>query len=152
MIKRYLLRTLLASCCSLVVTAHADTPAPAAAYNPADCDAHFTNEGSFLAGHKFSTWVEMPTVAKNDAFSRTSIALSKDGYTIVSSDRDGGIISASQSVSFGKGSTAPLMVIVEPLNTNGSKLMATFRIGGGQTVKAEIVRAKLCEYLGAANG
>jgi hypothetical protein len=140
----------LASCCYLVVQAHADTPA--AAYNPADCEAHFTNEGSFLAGHKFSTWVEMPGVAKADAFSRTSVALSKDGYTIVSADKEGGIISASQSVSFGKGSTAPLVVVVEPSKTSGSKLTATFRTGGGQTAKAEIVRTKLCEYLGAANG
>jgi len=124
------------------MTAHADTPA-------ADCQAHFTSEGSLFAGKKFTTWVEFSNVAKLEAYSRAYTAIAKDGYQIVSADKDAGVISASQSVSFGKGTTAPLVVVVEPSNTTGSKLTATFRIGGGQTVKAETVRAKLCEYLGA---
>jgi hypothetical protein len=124
------------------MSAHADTPA-------ADCQAHFTSEGSLFAGKKFTTWVEFSNLAKPDAYSRALTAISKDGYQIVSADKESGIISASQSVSFGKGTTAPLVIVVEPSNTTGSKLTATFRIGGGQTVKAETVRAKLCEYLGA---
>ena len=115
-----------------------------------DCIAHFATEGSFLTGKKYSTWVEFANLAKADAYTRAYTAISKDGFQISSADKDAGIISASQSVSFGKGATAPLVIVVESINAIGSKLTATFRTGGGQAVKAETVRTKLCEYLGAA--
>jgi hypothetical protein len=143
MLRTVISASLLAAFSLGLSSAYADSPA-------IDCQAHFTSEGSFFAGKKFSTWVEFANVTKPDAYSRAYTAISKDGYQIVSQDRETGIISASQSVSYGKGTTAPLIIVVEPSNTTGSKLTATFRIGGGQTVKPEIVRSKLCEYLGAA--
>lgn len=114
-----------------------------------DCQAHFATEGSFLTGKRYSTWIEFPNLAKADAYTRAYTAIAKEGFQISSADKDAGIISASQSVSFGKGATAPLVIVVESLSPTGSKLTATFRTGGGQAVKAETVRTKLCEYLGA---
>lgn len=124
--------------------AHADT-------SLADCRAHFVSEGSFFSGKKFSTWVELSTTAKPDAYAHAYAAVAKDGFQIVSSDKDSGILSAAQGVSFGKGATAPLVIVVVP-SAAGSKLTATFRIGAGQVAKAEAIRDKLCEYLGAAPG
>jgi hypothetical protein len=114
-----------------------------------DCRAHFVSEGSFLAGKKFSTWVELSDTTKPDAYSHAYAAVAKDGFQIVSSDKEAGILSASQAISFGKGATAPLVIVVEP-SASGSKLTATFRIGAGQVAKADAIRDKLCEYLGAA--
>lgn len=145
MIRTLISVTLVAAASLVLHTAHADDDASAA-----DCLAHFTSEGNLFVGKKFSTWVEFPNVAKPDAYSRASLAVSKDGFTIVSSDKEAGILSASQSVSFGKGSTAPLLIVVEPSKATGSKLTATFRTAGGQATKTETVRMKLCEYLVAA--
>jgi hypothetical protein len=114
-----------------------------------DCETHFATEGSFLAGRKYSTWIEVPTVTQADAFQRAYKAIATDGWLISSSDEKMGMISAAQSVSYGKGSVAPLVVLVES-TSSASKLTATFHIGGGQTTKEETVRAKLCGYLGAA--
>lgn len=124
--------------------ASADTGAAAGG---ADCADHFTAEGNFLTGKKFTTWADFSTVSKADLYTRIYSNLAKDGWQITSSDKDSGIISASQSVSFGKGSTAPLTVVIETSGT-GSKATATFRIGGGQSTKTETVKQKLCEYFG----
>jgi hypothetical protein len=136
---------LLAACSVGLNTVYAETPA-------ADCQAHFTSEGNFFSGKKFTTWVKSASITKPDAYTRALTAVSKDGYQIVSQDKDTGIISATQSVSFGNGAAAPLIIVVEPSKTTGSKSTATFRIGAGQFAKAETVRSKLCEYLSAAPG
>jgi hypothetical protein len=94
----------------------------------------------------------MGEISKHHKTTRALTAVSKDGYQIVSQDKDTGIISATQSVSFGNGAAAPLIIVVEPSKTTGSKSTATFRIGAGQFAKAETVRSKLCEYLSAAPG
>jgi hypothetical protein len=125
--------------------AAADTPAPPAA--GADCAGHFTAEGSFFAGKKFNTWAEFTAVSKADLYTRVYTNIAKDGWQITSSDKDAGIISASQSVSFGKGTTAPLTIVIESAGT-GSKATATFRVGGGQTTKEDTVKQKLCSYFG----
>lgn len=134
--------SLIASLYAGLSPAHADS-------SIADCRTNFVTEGSFFAGKKFSTWVELSKITKADAYAHVYAAVAKDGFLIVSSDKEAGILSASQGVSFGKGATAPLVIVVEP-SALGSKLTATFRIGGGQVAKADAIRDKLCEYLGAA--
>ena len=114
-----------------------------------DCLSHYTAEGNFLTGKKFSAWAAYADVPKADAYSRIYASLAKDGWTIVNADKEAGIISASQQVSFGKGSTAPLVILVEP-DKSGSKATATFRIGGGQATSGDTVKTKLCGYLDAA--
>jgi hypothetical protein len=126
------------------VPAHADQPPGAK-----DCEAHFTTEGNFLTGRKYSTWIEIAGVVKPDAYSRLYASVAKDGWTIVNADKDAGVISAAQNVSYGKGSQAPMVILVED-SGSGAKVTATFRIGGGQSAKEETIRTKLCGYLGAA--
>ena len=113
----------------------------------ADCAGHFTAEGSFFAGKKFSTWADFAAVSKADLYTRVYTNIAKDGWNITSSDKEAGIISASQSVSFGKGTVAPLTIVIETAGT-GSKATATFRVGGGQTTKEDTVKQKLCSYFG----
>ena len=128
--------------------------APAAIADSADtsgtCESHFTAEGGFLAGKKFSTWADIPGVSKNEAYARIYAALGKDGWNITSGDKESGVISANASVSFGKGSTAPLTIVVESAGS-GSKATATFHIGGGQTTKQDGVKTNMCKYIAAAS-
>lgn len=123
----------------------ADTPTPPA--DGTDCAGHFTSEGSFFSGKKYSTWADFAAVSKADLYSRIYSNIAKDGWTITSADKEAGIISASQSVSYGKGTTAPLVIVIETSGT-GSKATATFRVGGGQTTKEATVKQKLCSYFG----
>jgi hypothetical protein len=132
-------------------TAYMASPPCLGADGGADsCTGHFTKEGSFLTGRTYSTWLLAPSTTKDDAFSRVSVAIAKDGWSITSSDKATGIISAATSVTVGKGSTAPLTVVVEGSGA-GSKLTATFHTAGGQAASEDTTRSKLCTYLSAAS-
>jgi hypothetical protein len=82
-----------------------------------------------------------------DLYIRVYTNIAKDGWNITTSDKGAGIISASQSVSFGRGTVAPLTIVIETAGT-GSKATATFRVGGGQTTNEDAVKQKLCSYFG----
>jgi hypothetical protein len=114
-----------------------------------ECQAHFSVEGSFLAGKKYTTWLELPRVAAADAYTRIYAGVAKDGWSIVNADKGAGIISATQSVSYSKGMQAPMTITVETAD-KGSKVTATFRTGGGQMSKEATIREKMCSYLSAA--
>jgi hypothetical protein len=74
--------------------------------------------------------VPTATPVAHCAFSRIYGAVAKDGWSIGSSDKEAGVLSAPQSVSYGKGTVAPMAILVETVK-NGSKVTATFRTGGG---------------------
>jgi hypothetical protein len=134
----------------LIVSIVGVTTARADDANATSCASHFASEGSFFSGKKYTTWLEFPAVTKADAYARISTSVAKDGWSIVNADKDAGVLSAAQNVSYGKGSQAPMVIVVEVLK-EGSKATATFRTGGGQTAKEETIRAKLCTYLTAAS-
>lgn len=113
------------------------------------CEAHYKTEGSFLTGKKFSTWAEYANTSKAEAYTRIYANLAKDGWNIVNADKDAGIISVSQAVSFGKGATAPLTIVIESAGS-GSKATASFRTSGGQLTSGDTLRTKLCAYLDAS--
>ena len=118
--------------------------------NEASCLEHFTSEGNKFSGRMYTTWLEFPNVKKAAAYTKIYASVAKDGWTIVSSDKDAGILSASQQVSYGRGATNPLVVVVED-SGRGSKATVTFRLGGGQSASLNTIKKKLCEYIGAAN-
>jgi hypothetical protein len=114
-----------------------------------DCQTHFTTEGNFFTGRKYSTWVLLPAVSKGEAYARIYSSIAKDGWSILNADKDAGIISSTQGVSYSKGSQAPMMVTVEVAG-KGSRVSVTFRTGGAQLAREETLRTILCSYLGAA--
>lgn len=130
--------------CMLVAVGHAADSSDAQR-----CQSHFTTEGNFLTGKKFSTWVLLSGATKPDAYSRVYSRVANDGWIILSADRDAGIISAEQGVSYGRGSQVPMTIIIEAAG-KGSRVAVTFRTGGAQVVKEETIRTKLCSYLASA--
>jgi hypothetical protein len=91
---------------------------------------HFTESGSFFTGKKYGTWQEFPDVATTNAFKRAYAYVAKNGYKILSSDREMGVISATQDVVHSQ-KTVPLNILVEDSGHGGSKVTLTFSIGGG---------------------
>ena len=113
------------------------------------CLSHFTVEGSFLAGKKYNTWAELPGVSMADAYARIYATVAKDGWSIAQADKDSGVISATEQVSYGKGAQAPLTIVIETTQ-GGSKASITFRTAGGQTAGGDLIHSKFCNYLGSA--
>ncbi len=92
---------------------------------------HFTESGNFFTGKTFTTWQEFPDVSTANAFKRAYSFIAKDGYTIVSSDKDLGVISATQGVISSAAKTVPLNILIEHLGPSGSKVTITFSLTGG---------------------
>jgi hypothetical protein len=92
---------------------------------------HFTETGSFFTGKKLTTWQDFPDVTTAIAFKRAYAYIAKSEYSIVSSDKDMGVISAVRTVTSRAAKTVPLNILVENLGTNGSKVTITLSLSGG---------------------
>jgi len=112
------------------------------------CAQNFTFDGSFIAGRTFKTSDFVEGVSKQDAVERAAQHLNGEGRSITSTDKDLGIISASQGVSFGEGKTVPLNVGIQDAE-GGVNVDVTFKISGGTTTPAEGVRDGFCDTIEA---
>ncbi|MFV0478560.1 MAG: hypothetical protein ACK5ME_12115 [Parahaliea sp.] len=121
--------------------------APVLAEEP--CESHFTKEGGFFKGTTFKTWADIKGISSSQAYKKAYLHLSKEGWKIVSSDKDIGIISASQDVSFGEGKTAPLNVVVEE-SGSGTKISISFSLSGGVMSPSSAVKDSFCDIITAA--
>src|ERR1035441_1455240 len=69
---------------------------------------HFTETGSFFTGKKLTTWQDFPDVTTAIAFKRAYAYIAKSEYSIVSSDKDMGVISAVRTVTRSEEHTSEL--------------------------------------------
>ncbi len=116
-----------------------------------ECAKHFTYNGSFLAGRTFKTHVFIPKVSKKIAMERAARYTINDGWQITNTNENLGIISASQTVSYGKGKTVPLNISVEPHN-NGVKVAMTYATSGGVTSPLDSIVNHFCATIEAIEG
>jgi len=114
------------------------------------CKTNFTKEGGFLSGTTFKTWAEVEGVDSTEAFKKIYLQTVKDGWKITSSDKEMGIISAAQDVSYGNGKSAPLNIVVEKLSANDSKIFITYSLSGGVKSPEKAVIESFCKTIGAA--
>ncbi len=101
-----------------------------------ECAQNFTYDGSFLAGRTYKSHVFIKGVSKNTAMQRAARYTANDGWSITNTDQNLGIISASQTVSFGKGKTVPLNIGIES-KKEGVKVSMTYSTSGGVTSPLE---------------
>jgi uncharacterized caspase-like protein len=80
------------------------------------CAQNYTYDGSFFAGRTFKTHDFVDGVSKSAAVENAAKELAKQGWAVANMNTDLGIISASQTVSFGEGKTAPLSVVIDKKN------------------------------------
>ncbi len=122
----------------------------ASAFAEEACESHFTKEGGFFKGTIFKTWADIQGVEADQAYKKAYLHLSKEGWKITSSDKDIGIISAAQEVSYGEGKTAPLNVIIEDVG-NDSKISISFSLSGGVVSPSNAVKESFCKIIAAAS-
>jgi len=111
-----------------------------------ECAQNFTYDGSFLAGRTFKTHAHIQNVTQKIAVGRAARHMANDGWTITSIDESLGIISASQTVSYGRGKTVPWNVGIETKDT-GLKISMTISISGGLSTPVEGVRDSFCKMV-----
>jgi hypothetical protein len=85
-------------------------------------------------------------VKAETAFKRAYASLVKKGYQITHADKDVGMISAAQQVSFSQGGkTAPLNILIEAATRAGSKITYSFSTAGGLSASEDTVRDEFCK-------
>jgi hypothetical protein len=119
--------------------------------DPRECAKNFTYDGNFLLGRTFKTNQFVAGVSKNVAMERSAKKIAKEGMSITSIDKDIGIISASQTVSYGAGKTAPLTVSVDSAKS-GVDVSISFSISGGTTTPTDTVKDFFCSIISAIAG
>ncbi len=67
-----------------------------------DCAPNFTVEGNLWTGTTYRSSKEFPKVTKQEAFDRVIFALASEGYQIINSNKEQGLISASEGVHNGE--------------------------------------------------
>ena len=115
------------------------------------CAQNFTYDGSFLAGRTFRTHQFVGNVSKDVAVERAAKYLAKDGWSITNTDKELGVISASQTVSYGQGKTAPLSVSIDSAD-GGVNVSISFSISGGLTTSVNAVKDCFCKLIESIAG
>lgn len=118
----------------------------AALADSSQCGGNFTVEGSFFSGKTYKTWADFPGTKPDDAFKKVYAYTVKDGWKVSQADKELGVISASQDVSYGNGKTAPLNLVIEPI-ANGTKVSMTYSTSGGVTSPDDAVKKHFCVTL-----
>lgn len=121
---------------------------------PADtraCAQNFTFDGSFWTGRTFKTHATVKGVSQATGMQRAARNLATSGWNINNTDKELGIINASQTVSFGEGKTTPLNVAFEPQGS-AVRVSVTYALSGGVTSPVEAVRSEFCKIISAVEG
>ena len=121
----------------------------AAAASAEPCTDNFTVDGNLLTGKTFKTWAVLPGVRPSDAFTRAYAFTAENGFTILSSNKEAGVISAAQSVSYGKGKTVPLTLTLRT-EGDGTRLALAYATSGGLLSPEDAVKRHFCMTVAAA--
>ena len=113
------------------------------------CLAHYTAEGSFWSGRTFRSYEDFKGVNKNTAFKRIAQHLAASGWKVVNSDKDTGIISASQDVIDGKGQAVPFNVVVQDKTDGTLRVKTSFALTGGLSASKGDIQKEFCGVLEA---
>ncbi|UUY09127.1 hypothetical protein LRS11_03565 [Pseudomonas sp. J452] len=116
---------------------------------PEDCSSNFSVEGSFFKGKVYKTSAELPAIKPEAAFRKAYIYTSANGFTISSADKEMGVISASQGVSYGQGKSVPLNIQIEPVGS-GSKISMLYSTSGGVSSPDDAVKKHFCSTIAEA--
>jgi hypothetical protein len=131
----------------------ADSPAAAApaAEGTPECMANYTQEGSFFRGRSMKTHARLLGTAQNTAYSRVYGSMARRGYQIESSEREAGVISASQPVSMSE-KKVPINIVVIPESDTDSSITVAVNLPGGLSTSKEAVQKELCSIIDDAAG
>lgn len=118
---------------------------------PGACVTNFVTEGGFWAGQKHSTHEIFQKKSVAGAFDSVLQVMVTSGYQIVSNNKESGLISASQTVSYGNGKTIPINVLIKKISSSDIKVEVSTVFSGGVTAPVDSVQKEFCKFLAAAN-
>jgi len=114
-----------------------------------DCQLNFKSSGNILTGKTYKTTAVVPGVRPADAFPRALAFTVENGFTVISSDQQAGVISAAQSVSYGQGKSVPLNITLRA-EGDGTRIALQYATSGGVMSPEDAIRKHFCLTVDAA--
>jgi len=114
------------------------------------CLDNFTADGNIFTGRTYKTWAIVPGVRPEEAFPRVYAFTAENGFTVVSSNKEVGVISATQSVSYGKGKTVPLSVTLREEGAD-TRITISYATSGGLASPEDAIKRHFCLTIAAAS-
>ena len=121
--------------------------AAAAAAEP--CLDNFVADGNMLTGRTYKTSALISGVRSSDAFNRAYAFTAENGFTVLSASKEAGVISAAQSVSYGKGKSVPLTVTLKEEGGN-TRVSLSYATTGGVMSPEDAIKRHFCMTIAAA--
>lgn len=116
------------------------------------CEANYKQEGSFLAGRRFSTFEVLPGVKPADAFKRVYAEMVKSGFKVTNSDKEMGILTAEYVATHNGASIGlPLNVMLEP-EGKGLKVSVNKTTPAGYATGQDFQIKQMCAVILTAAG
>jgi DNA-binding transcriptional regulator LsrR (DeoR family) len=106
---------------------------------------------SGLASNLELKYEDFPAVEKNDAFDKLVASIASLGLQVTNSNKDLGIISATNTVSYGQGKTVPLNAVVKNIKPKGIRVELVFTLSGGLATSADTVQDRFCTLLASVS-
>ena len=111
------------------------------------CVANYSTTGEFWAGKTFRSFQDFPTTTKSQAVEKVAATVVASGYQLITANRELGIVSASQTVSYGQGKTVPVNVVVKERSGGGIRVEIVVSLSGGLVTSADAVQDEFCKIL-----
>ncbi len=83
---------------------------PVTVFSAEPCMDNFSTSGNVIMGKTYKTNAVLSGINKQDAFSRAVAFTAENGFTVLKTDKESGVISAAQSSSSGSGKVVPLNI------------------------------------------
>ena len=115
------------------------------------CAANFSTEGGFWSGTQYKTYQIFPKASKALAFDSLMGSIASAGFQVTSSNKESGLISANQTVSYGQGKTAPINAVIQGNQSGGVRVDLVFSLSGGVVTSADSVKNEFCKYLSSVS-
>jgi hypothetical protein len=115
------------------------------------CEENFSSNGSFFSGATFKTYADLPNVNIDNALRNIAAFTSNSGFTVLTVDKNQGLISAVQADSYARGKKIPLDIAVENAGS-GVKVSMIYTTPAGTLSPEDTVKSHFCKTIAVAAG
>jgi len=111
------------------------------------CIANLSTEGSYWTSRTFRTFQDFSSVTRAAAFDQLVPDLASDGWTIASSSKETGVITAWAKPNYAKGETESLNVVIRDKGSAGIRVELTYTAPAMAIVPESSLHQGFCKYL-----
>ncbi|MES2047428.1 MAG: hypothetical protein V4447_03430 [Pseudomonadota bacterium] len=113
------------------------------------CEDNFAVTGSFFTGKVYKTWSDLPAGKFESAYKGAYLYTLKNGWKLLSSDKDLGVFTVAQAGLLASGKTVPLNVAIEKSDVR-TKISITYTTPAGVSSPEDAVKLDFCKTISAA--